>query len=416
MSNIGIVGGGVAGLHLGLLLQRHDTPVTIYTDRSPDQLRSSRLPNAAARLGALRARERVLGVDHWQDCGNLYGMNIYVGGQPPLTFSADLDQPGSFVDMRIYLATLLEDFAARGGEVVLGALQAEDVARLSARHDLMVVASGRGSLIEMFPRIAKHSPYTTPQRVLTAGLYRGIANPEPARLDYTIAPGLGEIFTAAYASFESQVSVINIESIPGQAWDQRLRRRYEDDPAGFNQTVLDMLRRDAPETYARIDTAAFGLTRPLDLLQGAITPTVRRAYADLGNGKFAVAIGDVHMVNDPLLGQGANQAGYSAWTLGEAILEDVAFDEWFCRRVEQRIWARAEAVVDWNNFMLQPPAPHVIEFMVAAAQHPSIANAYARNFDHPQRNWNILATPERTAAFLRQAGVTPAPAAELTAA
>lgn len=413
MATIGIVGGGVAGLHLALLLQRHGVPVTLYTELAPAERRASRLPNLAARLATVRGYERLLGVDHWPDC-NLYGIDVTVTGEPPLTFRAGFERPGSFVDMRIYLATLLEDFAARGGDVVVGTLERRDVVRLSDRHDLMVIGSGRGSLSELFPRVAKHSPYTTPQRVLCAGLFHGISNPAPDHLSFTIVPGQGEIFQAPFHSFDGPVSAILFEGVPGQIWEPLLRQRPENDPQRFNQTMLGLLRQYAPHIYERVEPRTFGLARPQDLLQGAITPTVRQSYTDLGNGTFAVAIGDAHVVNDPLLGQGANLAAHSAWLLGQAILEDVVFDEWFCRRAAERIWPRAEAASAWNNAMLQPPAPHMIDFMVAAAQHPSIANDYANNFDHPQRNWNILATPERTATYLRQVGVAAPPTRSAT--
>ena len=48
MKNIGIVGSGIAGLHLGLFLQKHGVDATIYSDRSPDQIRAGRLPNLVA--------------------------------------------------------------------------------------------------------------------------------------------------------------------------------------------------------------------------------------------------------------------------------------------------------------------------------------------------------------------------------
>ncbi len=138
------------------------------------------------------------------------------------------------------------------------------------------------------------------------------------------------------------------------------------------------------------------------MLQGAITPTARRAYARLEWGKCALAIGDVHVLNDPITGQGANTASRSAWTLGEAILErpDGPFDEAFCRRVEARLWGYAGPVTAWTNLMLQPPAPHRIALMAAAARSQAIADEYVNNFDAPERNWDILASPEGTAAFL----------------
>jgi hypothetical protein len=163
MVNIGIVGAGVAGLHLGLLLQKHGITATIYAEKAPEQQLAGRLSNIVIRSAPTRERERVLGVNHW-DAANvdLFRRNVHVGGERPFAFSGDFAQPAILVDMRIYYARLLEDFAMRGGRVVVGALQAGDVERLSAEHDLMVVASGRGSLANMFPRIPEHSPYSKP--------------------------------------------------------------------------------------------------------------------------------------------------------------------------------------------------------------------------------------------------------------
>jgi hypothetical protein len=67
-----------------------------------------------------------------------------------------------------------------------------------------------------------------------------------------------------------------------------------------------------PEVFARIDTARFGLTRPEDLLQGAVTPVLREDYTILPNGRVVIVLGDAHSVVDPVVGQGANSASYSA--------------------------------------------------------------------------------------------------------
>ena len=99
------------------------------------------------------------------------------------------------------------------------------------------------------------------------------------------------------------------------------------------------MREYAPALYARVDPQAFGLTRSLDLCHAAITPTVRRGYARLPNGRLVVALGDAHVVNDPLIGQGANAASHAAWVLGQAISSAGDFDEAFCRQVEQQMWA-----------------------------------------------------------------------------
>ena len=103
---------------------------------------------------------------------------------------------------------MLQDFAARGGKIVVGALQAGEVVKLSEQHDLMVVASGRGSLTDMFPRLPERSPFAQPQRHLTGAFYKGIDFPEPLAVVYNISPGNGEIFQAPFHSLTRRVSSI----------------------------------------------------------------------------------------------------------------------------------------------------------------------------------------------------------------
>jgi hypothetical protein len=306
--------------------------------------------------------------------------------------------------MRIYFSRLLEEFAARGGQVVVGEMGIADVERVSANHDLMVVATGRGGLSGLFPRIPEHSPLSAPARIICTGLFRGISYRKPVSGSYTIAPGQGEIFELPLYSFEPRVTGLLFEAIPGGALEVLTKLRYEDDPREFERTVLKLLSEHAPAIYARVERSRFGLTRPLDLLQGGITPTVRRGYARLGSNKWALALGDAHVINDPLTGQGANTASKMAWMLGEAIRDGATFDEAFCKRMEQQAWAYAGPIAAWTNAMLQPPQPHMIEMMVAAAQHQPVADTFAGFFEQPHQAWEILSRPEHTADFLRQYG------------
>ena len=95
--------------------------------------------------------------------------------------------------------------------------------------------------------------------------------------------------------------------------------RYDDDPAAHDKLVLETLRAYYPMAAERVDPAAFGLTSSRDLLQGALTPIVREDYARLSSGRYALAMGDAHTVVDPMMGQGANSASYSAWTVGQVV-------------------------------------------------------------------------------------------------
>lgn len=406
MTTIGIIGAGIGGLHLGLLLQQHGIPATIYTDKTPAQQLNRRLSNIVVRSAPTRERERTLGVNHWDIPANdLWRLSFYIGGERSLAFSGAFEQPTQVVDMRIYWARLLEEFAARGGRVVTGALDADDVEQLAEQHDLTVVATGRGHLANLFPRMPEHCPYDRPQRLILAGLYRGIAPPQPNGFEIYIAPGQGEIIVLPAISFEQGLTGLAVEIVPGGAFEVLRGLRYDDDPQALNSAVLDLVRVHAPAVYSRIDQRTFGVARPQDQTFTAITPTTRRGYARLPNGRLVVALGDTHVLMDPLTGQGANKASQAAWTLGTLISESQRFDDAFCQEAEQRMLAFAGPVATMCNARLRPPPPHIVALMAAAAQHQPLADAYARGFNHPDWFWDIVRSPERTAAFLRQHGL-----------
>jgi folate-dependent tRNA-U54 methylase TrmFO/GidA len=193
MSDIGIIGSGIAGLQLGLGLQQHGIPATLYSERTPEQHLTRRLPNMVVRNGCTREREASLKVNHWDaEAYDLVRLSMCIGGTRPLAFSGCIPAPAHAVDMRMYSARLLDDFSARGGRVIIETCQAEQLADVASRHDLLVVASGRASLSTVFPRVAEHSPFDTPQRLIVFGAFRGVVPSEPRSLEVIANPGAGE--------------------------------------------------------------------------------------------------------------------------------------------------------------------------------------------------------------------------------
>ncbi|HCF99248.1 MAG TPA: monooxygenase [Chloroflexi bacterium] len=404
---IGVIGAGAGGLHLGLFLQKHGVETMLFSERTPDEIRSSRLPNTAIHWHNVVSHDRELGVDHWE--GGQVCNYFWVGGgglPEPLVFQGNFKAKSQIVDNRMYCATLLEDYIKRGGAVSYGHIQADDLTGLSEKHDLVVISSGRGSLTELFPRVPEYS-LTKPQRLLCTGIYRGITNREPEGLGINFLIGTGEFYEMPYLTFDGKHTALFIFIVPGGSWEVLMGNRYDDDPKKFNATVLGLITEHFPHIRERIRETEFGLRSNLDILQGSITPTVRRAYAQLPNGKYVIAIGDLHAVNDPLTGQGVGCATNGAFVVGQAILDDgLAFDERFCKRVEEQMWSWTGDATAWNNYMLQvPPAPNTVDLILAAAKNQTLADAFADNFAAPTKNWNVMATLERSRNLLHMLGM-----------
>ena len=405
MTTIGIVGAGVAGLHLALYLQKQGIGLTLYAERSADEVRAGRMISTQAFMGTARARDVELGVAHWDGLGwDTTGVRMRVAGNPPIAFTGALVPPNLFIDMRIYLPRLMEDFVARGGALVVEPHSAQHLGRLAQDHELVVVATGREGLSAMFPRRADRSPYHEAQRILAAGLFRGVRLPSPIVLGYELVPGCGEILEMPILASQGCVTGILVEAIPGGPFEPLARMGYEGDPRAFDAAMIALVREHMPDTFARVDPAAFAAVGVLDTLFGAVVPVVRRGFIPLPGGRFAIAIGDAHVTFDPLTGQGANAAYRSAWLLGELVTAHVRaggrFDEAFCASSEERVWEVVRAAAEWTNAFLQPPPPHVIGLLVAAAQDQALADAFASGFDHPDQQWALLSSPEAAAACI----------------
>jgi hypothetical protein len=402
MTSIGIVGTGISGLTLALTLQQAGIDTTLYAEKTPDEMRAGRLPNSVVRFGSTVARERALGVEHWDSV--IDAMHVSILGTP-VAFHGRVAEPACAVDFRVFLPRLLEDYANRGGRVVYGAMGPGDIVARGADHDLTVVAAGRDAVGAFFPRDEERSPHTAPQRVLCSAFYRGVAPLEPHGGSMSLAPGAGELFTFPFISrHEGPVTSILVEAIPGGPLEPLARTDHAADPWAFDALALDLIRRYAPLLHDRIDPAWWGVTDSRDILQGALTPVVRKPYCEVAPGRFVVAVGDAYVTNDPIAGQGANLGSLSAAVLAEAICEDLAYDEWFCRNLERRLWTCAEPVVNFSNALLAPPPPHVEAILGAAWERQSVADAFVDNFAHPDAMWRAIATPERAATFLAATG------------
>ncbi|PDT87922.1 monooxygenase [Bradyrhizobium sp. Y36] len=401
--NVGIVGAGIAGLHLALYLQKHGVDATVITDRPPEDYRDIRLLNTVAHHHVTLAREDYLGVNHWTDPKDHYYYHDHVFNFPqPLSFRGDFSKPSRAVDYRIYLPALMQDFTNRGGKIEYRRIEERDIRPLVARFDLLVVSTGKGPLGQLFTYRPEHTPYSQPQRRLCVGLYTGVRQPDPMNVTLSVSPGHGEMIVIPTITFGGIANALLMENVPGGDMEELATLSYDDNPKHFLKVLLGKLEKHHPTTYDRIDTARFDLAQPQDLLQGGVVPTVRNTVVAFDDGKCAIALGDVHAIVDPMMGQGANVASYAAFVLGEEIVNADALDARLCEKIDLKRQDRVLAASRWTNVMLQPPSEALGMLIGAMSQNQALANEFTENFNYPDRQWDRISTPQRIQAWIER--------------
>lgn len=404
--NIGIVGGGVAGLHMGLYLRRHGVDVTIVTDSAPEAYADARLLNTVAHHHITLDRERALGFGGWQGMEHHYFCHHHHFGIPgnPLVFRGDFAAPSRAVDYRLYLPALMETFAAAGGKFEFRRIDHDDVPDLARRFDLLAVAVGKGPLGDMFPSRTELMPFQQPPRHLCVGLYHGIRDAEPRGVTLSVCPGECDLIEIPTVTFGGMATALLIEAVPGGQHDALSAMKYDDDPRAFHDRVLALLDQFHPTIAERVDRQAFGLCSPRDLLQGRFVPRVRQTRVDV-RGTPAIAIGDVHVTMDPCLGQGANVASYGAVVVGEEIVKHERFGDDFFAAVDQRRDGRVLAAYNWTNATLMPPPFEVMAMILAMARDRSLADEFTDNFSYPEKNWDRLRSTDAVREWIGPAHI-----------
>lgn len=406
---IAIVGAGTAGLHLGLYLLQKGVIPRLYTDKTPDQYADLRLMNTVAHHHVTVEREDLLQCNHWptDNCG-YFGHYYFVGMPRPIEFYGDLAQPSRAVDYRIYQPRLLRDYIERGGEVVYGGIEYDDLSGISDRHDLTVVCTGKGAIAQMFERNPDFSPFERPQRMLCVGLFKGIRETPIRAVTMYFSPGHGELIEIPTLSFNGMCQALVFENHIGGDMEVLAKTKYDDDRRAFLDLMLEKIERHYPTLYARIDREEFDLANSsLDILQGGVTPTVRKTHTWFESGKLGIAIGDVHAVVDPVLGQGANMASYAAIILGEEILANDCYDMRFLEKVDARRHDRMMCATRWTNYMLdslRKSAPDLVEYIGGLAGNRALADEFTENFNFPELQWDVFSSPRRVTAAVSRAG------------
>jgi hypothetical protein len=407
MPKILIVGAGQSGLQLALTLREHGYDVTLMSARTPDEIRRGRVMSTQCMFGEALEIERKHELNLWEkDAVQVEGLGVSIAGPDSsrvMDWWGRLDAYGQSVDQRVKMAGWLELLEERGGKVVLHGVTTADLDRLTSMYDLVVVAAGKGELVQLFDRDPERSVFAQPQRALAIayvhGLERRPEHPESSAVRFNIIPGVGELFVIPAYTLSGNCEILFFEGVPGGPLDC-----FNDRPAPQEHLdrMLGLMQKFLPWEYAR--AGAVRLTDENATLAGGYTPMVRHPIGRLPSGGTVLGMADVVVANDPITGQGANNAAKCADFYLNSILErgDKPYDEEWMTATFERYWDYAQHVTNWTNALLGPPPEHVLKILGTAQVNDAVARRFVNGFSDPSDYQHWFMDPVKADAYLAE--------------
>jgi hypothetical protein len=262
----------------------------------------------------------------------------------------------------------------------------------------VIVAAGKGQIANIFERDPLRCEHDRPMRALGLTYVDGLIPRDCySAVCFNLVPRVGEYFVFPALTTSGPCEIMVFEGIPGgpmDCWNEvRSAEQHLD-------VSLDILRRLLPWEYERARSVA--LTDSNGILVGRFSPTVRKPLARLPSGAVVLGMADVVCLNDPITGQGANNASKCASLYLSRILEreGAPFDAQWMLNTFDTYWEYARHVTEWTTMMLRPPVSHMLQLLGAAASKPRIARWFVNGFDNPKDLFPYVANPEAAERFI----------------
>lgn len=388
MRNISIIGAGQAGLQLGIGLLKSGYKVSIYTRQTAQEVLNGSILSSPSMFHSALQGERKLGLNFWDKIcpeNKTVTYTLSKATKPEISFywQGKTSQSYQAIDQRLKFSCWMEEFTRLGGQLIIQTVGAKDLSRIAHQQDLTIVSGGKGEISQLFSVDKTRSVFNKAQRVLCC-LY--VKNVEPKTnsqgVRANIIPGIGEYFITPGLTITGPCEMMLFEGLPGgpfDCWkdivrpDQRLAKACE------------LLRKFVPweaELCQKVN-----LTDEQATLQGSYRPVVRKPMFRLSSGKPLLGLGDSILLNDPIGGQGANNASQSATFYLNQItgLKNRLFNEEWMQETFEEYWeASAQWATKWTNLMLNP-SKSFLSLLKAASNQPNIANWLANGFDTPRK-------------------------------
>jgi 2-polyprenyl-6-methoxyphenol hydroxylase-like FAD-dependent oxidoreductase len=412
LSKILIVGAGQAGLQLALGLVQDGHDVTIVSNRTPEDIHDGKVMSSQFMFDAALQHERDLGINYWEEqCPDTEGISLAVPAPPGvetptgkvIDWASRLDRPGQSVDQRVKMPHWMEELERAGGEVVIHDVGVDDLERYTQEHDLVIVAAGKGEIVRLFERVPDRSPYDQPMRALALTYVIGMTpRTEFSAVCFNLIPTVGEYFVFPALTTTGECEIMVFEGVPGGPMDCWGDVTRPEEHLAKSKWILETFLPWEAERCHEVE-----LTDPNGILAGRFPPTVRQPVAELPSGRLVLALGDTAMLNDPITGQGSNNASKMATAYLEAIRAhgDAPYDRAFMEQAFEDFWNDyGQYTTAWTNALLSPPPEHVLKLLTAGNESPEIAHRFANGFNDPRDYFEWFMFPDKAEAYLEEVG------------
>jgi hypothetical protein len=224
--------------------------------------------------------------------------------------------------------------------------------------------------------------------------------PEHTAVCFNLVPTVGEYFVFPALTTTGTCEIMVFEGIPGgpmDCWGDVTT------PAEHLERSKWILETFMPWEAERCRDVA--LTDDNGILAGRFPPSVRRPAGTLPSGAHVFGLADTIMLNDPITGQGSNNASKMATAYLEAILErgDRPFDRTWMEHVFDRFWDEyGQYVTGWTNALLSPPPEHVLKLLGAANERQEIADRFVQGFNDPRDYFEWFMAPDKAERYLAE--------------
>jgi len=398
LKRIAIIGAGQSGLQLGLGLLHAGYEVTVVSNRSADDIRRGKVMSSQCMFHTALQIERDLGLAQWErECPPVEGIGLAVPhpeqkGAKVIDWAAPLRSVAQAVDQRVKIPGWMARFSADGGELVLKDAGIDDLEAYTRSHDLVIVAAGKGEIAKLFERDAHKSRFDQPQRALALTYVTGMRPMQPfSRVCFNLIPGVGEYFVFPALTTTGACEIMVFEGVPGGPMDCWGDVKTPEQHLAKSRWILDTFMPWEAERCRNV-----ALTDDNGILAGRFAPTVRKPVATLPSGRKVLGMADVVVLNDPITGQGSNNAAKCADVYLKSILEHgqrPADAHWMQHTFDRYWFGYAQWVAQWTNMLLLPPPPHVLKLLGTAGAVPPLAATIANGFDDPRTFFPWFADP-----------------------